>query len=126
MNPRRRVNSTVRLLRLRNGNLMKRIRQTFPTVLLVVVAVLCAASESLAQSAPKWSRFKRVSYLRSETRRNLALERAILRSLPSYSEEIWRIHESDPSVVPSYLVRYFYNRVDLNDDGRPETLVWLA
>jgi hypothetical protein len=104
---------------------MKRIHQTSLTVLLVVIGVLCATSESLAQSAPKWARFEQVRYIRSETRRDLALEKAILRSLPNYREEIHRIHEYDPSVVPTYLVRYFYNRVDLNDDGKPETLVWL-
>ena len=104
---------------------MKRIHQTSLTVLLVVVAVLNATSESLAQSAPKWARFERVRYIRSETRRNLALEKAILRSLPNYREELRRIHEYDPSVVPTYIVRYFYNRVDLNDDGKLETLVWL-
>lgn len=66
-----------------------------------------------------------MDYVRSETRRDRALETAILQSLPGYSEEMRRVYEYNPSVVPTYLVRYFYNRVDLNDDGNPETIVWL-
>ena len=105
--------------------MMNRIHQASLTVLLVVVAVINATSESSAQSAPKWARFERVRYIRSETKRNPALEKAILKSLPSYREEVRRIQEYDPSVVLTYLVRYFYNRVDLNDDGKQETIVWL-
>jgi hypothetical protein len=93
--------------------------------LTLAVTILCADSNSRAQSARDRERLKRVQYVRSETKRDRALEKAILQSVPNYSEEIRRIHEYDPSVVPTYLIRYFYNRVDLNDDGKPETLVWL-
>jgi hypothetical protein len=113
----------VMLLRLRNGKY--RIHPTSLTVMVVVIAALCSACETFSQSASSFARFKRVRYIRSETRRDVVLEKAILRSLPSYREEIRRIHEYDPSVVPTYIVRYFYNRVDLNDDRKPETLVWL-
>jgi len=94
-------------------------------LLTLAAVVLCAASGSLAQSSPSWARLRRVNYIRSETRRDRALEKVILQSLPDYSEEIRRVYEYNPRVVPAYLVRYFYNHVDLNDDGKSETIVWL-
>lgn len=87
--------------------------------------ILFIAPNVFAQSAPSWAKFKRVRYIRSETRRDRKLEKAILQTLPDYSEEIHRIRDCSRSVESSYLVRYFYNRVDLNGDGIPETLVWL-
>ena len=101
------------------------ISRNYLAVLALAGAILCAGSDSLAKSTPGWAKLKRVRYIRSESKRDLALEKAILQSLPGYSEEIRRVHKYSPDVVPTYLVRYFYNRVDLNDDGKPETLVWL-
>jgi hypothetical protein len=55
-----------------------------------------------------------IQYRNSETSPNPKLEQAIRRELQDYT----------PS-SPDQYVRYYYNRVDLNDDGKPEVVVYL-
>jgi hypothetical protein len=66
-------------------------------------------------------RLNRVSYSGSETSPDKALEKAILREIPHYAEEMRAVYGNRPEAFASY----FYNRVDLNRDGKPEVLVWL-
>jgi hypothetical protein len=56
-----------------------------------------------------------IQYRNSETSPNLKLEQAILRELQGYK----------PS-SPDQYVRYYYNRIDLNDDGKAEVVVYLV
>jgi hypothetical protein len=58
-----------------------------------------------------------IQYRNSETSPDFNLEQAILRDMPDYSKVV---------SSPSLYVRYSYNRVDLNDDGRPEVVVHLV
>lgn len=54
----------------------------------------------------------------SETSPDHEIERAILKTMPDYIGQ-----SSDRSVDQ---VRYYYNRVDLDGDGKPEVLVYLT
>ncbi|HEY9675825.1 MAG TPA: hypothetical protein V6D11_30555 [Waterburya sp.] len=56
-----------------------------------------------------------IQYRNSETSPDPKLEQAILRELQGYSP-------SDPDQY----VRYYYNRIDLNNDGKPEVVVYLV
>ena len=58
-----------------------------------------------------------IQYKRSETSPDPKLEQAILQDMPEYSKVV-----SDPD----HYVRYYYNRIDLNDDGKLEVLVYLV
>jgi hypothetical protein len=77
------------------------------------------------QRPPAWARLAGVTYSRSETSTDYALEKAILATLPGYAAEIQRMACADPEGLATTLVRYFYNRVDLDDDGNLEVIVWL-
>lgn len=56
-------------------------------------------------------------YVRSETARDPEIERALIRMYEGYAEELRR--------NPASLIRYLYNRVDLNGDNQPEVLAFL-
>lgn len=56
-----------------------------------------------------------IQYRNSETSPNPKLEQAILRELKDYR----------PTSRDQY-VRYYYNRIDLNDNGKPEVVVYLV
>ncbi len=56
-----------------------------------------------------------VQYRNSETAKDAKLEQAILGELQGYS----------PSDSDQY-IHYYYNRIDLNDDGKPEVVVYLV
>lgn len=56
-----------------------------------------------------------IEYWNSETSPNPKLEQAILRELQEYR----------PTSRDRY-VRYYYNRIDLNDDGKSEVVVYLV
>jgi hypothetical protein len=56
-----------------------------------------------------------IQYRNSETSPNTKLEQAILRELQDYR----------PTSRDRY-VRYYYNRIDLNDDGKSEVVVYLV
>ena len=58
-----------------------------------------------------------IQYRNSETSPDFKLEQAILEDMPEYSKVV---------SSPNQYVRYSYNRVDLNDDGRPEVVVYLV
>lgn len=58
-----------------------------------------------------------IQYLNSETSPDAKLEQAILRDMSEYSKIV---------SSPDRYVRYYYNRVDLNDDGTPEAIVYLV
>jgi hypothetical protein len=104
---------------------MNHISRNLLKVLILFVSVLGAASNGHARSNAIWAKLNGVRYVHSETKRDHALEKAILISIPGYSDEIRQIQRYDPNLVPTSFIRYFYNRVDLNDDGQQEVLVWL-
>src|SRR5919199_4534738 len=58
-----------------------------------------------------------IQYRNSETSPDFKLEQAILEDMPEYSKVV---------SSPNQYVRYSYNRVDLNNDGRPEVVVYLV
>jgi hypothetical protein len=92
---------------------------------LLIVAFQPLGSPALAQRRPGWLDLPHVHSVYSLQRRDRALEAAILDTLPGYREELDRLRDYNPETAQIYKVRYFYNHVDLNDDGRPEALVWL-
>jgi len=69
-----------------------------------------AASGGTAQ--PKWRR------VLSEKTPDPRLEEAILKTVPDYTGQTMDGEES--------LARYYYNRIDLNGDRRPEVVVYLV
>lgn len=78
--------------------------------------VICAvaatqASAFAARSASAQAQLKGVRQVSSETAPDAALEKALAKFLPEGA--------GDESV------RYYYNRVDLDGDGKPEVLVYL-
>ena len=87
-----------------------------------VLIMLCAcAAISLETASPASatfiqgrSRLKGVEYVRAEVEPDSQLERAILQTISDYEPA----NESEQ-------VRYYYNRVDLNGDGKPEVIVHL-
>jgi hypothetical protein len=58
-----------------------------------------------------------VQQIYSETVGDAQLEKAILETMPEYSKLA--------RGRPDYRIWYYYNKVDLNADGRPEVLVYL-
>lgn len=88
---------------------------------LVMIFVACAAimiqiDPSSSASFPQGQdKLKGVQYVRAETSPDPKVEKAILQTMPDYkpaSEE--------------EQVRYYYNRVDLNGDGKPEVIAHLV
>ncbi|MBC8120481.1 MAG: hypothetical protein H7Y22_01440 [Gemmatimonadaceae bacterium] len=59
--------------------------------------------------------FKQIQYVRSERVPDVSLEIAILRSFRGYT-----------SGAGDALNRYYYSKVDLNDDSQPDALVYLV
>lgn len=78
--------------------------------------------EYRAQTIPpkdveKLDRSLKARQIYSETVRDAQLEKAILKRMPEYSK---KAHSN-----PDYQTWYYYNKVDLNGDGKPEVLVYL-
>lgn len=73
------------------------------------------ASEVTKLPSVRGVKIGKIQYRNSETTSDRKLEQAILRELKDYS----------PSDSDQYL-RYYYNRVDLNDDGKSEVVVYLV
>lgn len=92
-------------------------------MLIISVAIICSiAFFTLAHQAQKLPsqrgiNLAGVKILNSETSPDPELEKVILKNLPGYSET-----EQDEA----FLIRYYYNRVDLNGDEKPEVLVYLS
>ena len=79
------------------------------------IIFLIAPLASARKSPQGRNRLRGVQYLRAETSPDAALERAILQTMPDYKPE-----SGDAEVS------YFYNRVDLNGDGKPEVIAHLT
>ena len=90
------------------------LRRLTPLMLVAGMMLQLTALAS-ASSAQGRNRLRGVQYLRSETAPDAELEKAILQALPDYK----------PSNVDEQ-VRYYYNRVDLNGDGKPEVIAHLV
>ena len=82
-----------------------------------IMQLTLGAIASLAEPLPvvRGVKIGKIQYRNSETAKDSKLEQAILRELQDYR----------PSSSDQYL-RYYYNRVDLNDDGKPEVVVYLV
>jgi hypothetical protein len=76
--------------------------------------ILQIASTPSAKSIQGRNRLKGVEYVSAETAPDPELEKAILETMSGYEPA----NEDDQ-------VRYYYNRVDLNGDGKPEAIVHL-
>jgi hypothetical protein len=99
--------------------------------LLIAAVVACLTTAALAQSFP-WDTFKPypsifaqdsknpiiVRRVHSETARDPRLEEAISSALNEGGTS-----SNDPGAHEE--IRYYYNKVDLNGDGKPEVLVFL-
>ena len=88
------------------------------TFLVIMVAagvaiLLQTAAPASANSPQAENKLKGVQYLRSETSPDLKLEEAIRKTMPDYNPA-----NSDDEV------HYFYNRVDLNGDGKMEVIAY--
>jgi hypothetical protein len=99
-------------LRLKSN--MSTLRLAFCTLRLALcmLLILSAASTGVAQRGQSPAVARRV---RPEQRRDAKLEAAIVAAL----------YADDEGGVKRDGVRYYYNRVDLNGDGRPEALVFV-
>jgi hypothetical protein len=80
-----------------------------------VAFILLLAPIQLSVARQK-GRLAAVPRARPENIRDVKLEAAIIKAL----------YEGDRKAAARDRVRYLYNRVDLNGDGRPETLVYLS
>jgi hypothetical protein len=91
--------------------------KTFVGMMIAVGAaiMLQVAAPASAKSPQAENRLKGVQYLRSETSPDLKLEEAIRKTMPDYNPA-----SSDDEVS------YFYNRVDLNGDGKMEVIAHLV
>ncbi len=87
---------------------------TLGAVAMMQPTLVAIASEVRPLSAIRGVKIGNIQYRNSETSPNPKLEQAIVRELQDYN----------PS-SPDQYVRYYYNRVDLNDDGKPEVVVYL-
>ena len=79
--------------------------------IMTLFITLAAASKTPQEQ----KRLRGVQYLNAETAPDAALERAILKTIPDYKPE-----SSDDEVS------YYYNRVDLNADGKPEVIAHIT
>src|SRR5437870_10823824 len=89
-----------------------------------LIIIITLATVSSLPASPSSLRLKhglnrllKVQQIYSETISDAQLEKAILETMPEYSKEA---HGK-----PDYRIWYYYNKVDLNGDGRPEVLVYL-
>lgn len=87
-------------------------------VILSLTLILPTNYLCLAGRIQKQKREGKVQYFYSETSADPKLEKVILQTIPDYSK--------DASDNPDQFLRYYYNRIDLNGDGRPETVVYLS
>jgi hypothetical protein len=99
---------------------MLKIRLT--TLTLGIAAIMQMTLPVLASEANKLPnvggvKIGKIDYQNSETSPNSKLEKAILRAIPDYSKV---------ANNPERYLRYYYNQVDLNDDGKPEVVVYLV
>lgn len=96
------------------------MRRRFPALMMLAASVmlLLLSAPQLTAAARKSqqgrNRLRGVQYISAEKTPDAALEKAILQTIPDYNPE-----------SPEREVRYFYNRVDLNADGKPEVIVFL-
>ena len=82
-----------------------------------IMQLTLGAIASLTEPLPvvRGVKIGKIQYRNSETAKDSKLEQAILRELDGYN----------PSSPDQYL-RYYYNRADLNDDGKREVVVYLV
>lgn len=85
-----------------------------PYFLCVALILLLAPTRFSVGRQKGW--LAAVPRARPEISRDVKLEAAIIKAL----------YEGDRNAAARDRVRYLYNRVDLNGDGRPETLVYLS
>src|SRR2546423_1792045 len=86
-----------------------------PLMILVCVAILLQTSTLASFKSPQGrNKLKGVQYVRAETSPDPELERAILQDMDYHP------------ATEREQIRYYYNRVDLNGDGRPEVIVHLV
>src|SRR5918911_360449 len=89
----------------------------------ILLTAACACFVIISQMAPNASaallqgpsKLKGVEYVSAEARPDPELEKAILQTMPDYN----------PTSADDQ-IRYYYNRVDLNGDGKPEAIVHLV
>ncbi|HEX8651528.1 MAG TPA: hypothetical protein VF708_11870 [Pyrinomonadaceae bacterium] len=79
---------------------------------IMTLFITLAAAYKTAQAQ---KRLRGVQYVNAETAPDAALERAILKTIPDYKPE----SSADE-------VGYYYNRVDLNGDGKPEVIAHIT
>lgn len=87
-------------------------------ILIGTAVVVESHMTSRGGSVQNGIKLSRVKYVNSELSPDSKLESAILMIMPDYSKQFID--------NPDHQVRYYYNRVDLNGDGNPETLVFLT
>lgn len=94
------------------------MRRRLPVVILLIVPMaimLQIAAHAWASFPQRLDKLKGVQYVRAETSPDSKLEKAILQTLPDYKP-----------ASEDEQVRYYYNRVDLNGDGKPEVIAHLV
>nr|AIA12643.1 hypothetical protein [uncultured bacterium] len=101
-------------------DLRQRVREAAPhgahTIAKFCVVFILLITPVQFSVARQKGRLAKVPRARAEIIRDVKLEAAIIKAL----------YEGNRNAAARDRVRYLYNRVDLNGDGRPETLVYLS
>jgi len=108
------INVTLPQMKMRNIRLAA---LTFGAAAMMQLTLPTLASEAEPLPAVRGVKVGNIQYRNSETAPNPKLEQAVLRSMPDYSKVV---------SSPNEYVRYYYNRVDLNDDGQSELVVYFV
>ncbi|XWK90197.1 MAG: hypothetical protein U7127_09145 [Phormidium sp.] len=101
-------------MKFKNRLIVSAIALTTTTIVQITLPV---KSQQTTQFKPlNGVKIGNIQYLKSETSPDTKLERTIFRNyLTDYSE-----------TNPENYIRYYYNRLDLNGDNRPEVIVYLV
>lgn len=79
--------------------------------ILILITVVLAGRSNTVEGTGQQPDLTRVTYIQSETERDLKLEKAL--------KELFELQKGDS-------IRYFYNRVDLNNDQVPEIFAYVT